>query len=68
MMKYVDDTDPHFTAATANGWLFSNPDSVANFYKETSLNKVTITGTVFDWATPVRQGSEDASPQERGAT
>lgn len=49
LAKVAGDTNPYFTQAVANGYVFTNTNSVANYYKQASYDKATFSGTTFDW-------------------
>jgi len=48
-VKLTTDPNTYFTVAQANGMVFTNPDSMNSYYKQVSFNKLSLTGTVFNW-------------------
>jgi hypothetical protein len=49
LIKFAD-TDPEpYTIAGTQGTIFSNPDSVANYFAEESYGQLTMTGDVFGY-------------------
>ncbi len=62
MVNFSNDTSQPYTASYANGIMFSNPDSVAAYYKEVSWGSMTVTGDVKGWYTIAANNSSSCDP------
>jgi chitodextrinase len=51
LFNFSDNTSQPYTAATAAGVAFTNPNSVAAYYAENSWGKLTLSGDVYGWYT-----------------
>jgi len=51
LINFSDNTSQPFTPAFAAGVAFTNADSAATYYSESSWGKVTLSGDVFGWYT-----------------
>ncbi len=51
LVNFQNDTSQKFTPAAARGVMFTNSNSVNNYYQESSYNKVSHSGDVFGWYT-----------------
>jgi chitodextrinase len=51
LINFSNDTSQPITRSGAAGIVFSNANSVANFFAEESRDAVSLTGTVFGWYT-----------------
>jgi hypothetical protein len=49
LITFTDNTTQPYTPAHAAGVAFTNPNSVAAYYAETSWGQLTLTGDVFGW-------------------
>jgi chitodextrinase len=51
LLNFSNDATQPYAAATANGIMFSNPTSVANYFAEESRGAVAMSGHVYGWYT-----------------
>jgi chitodextrinase len=51
LLNFSNDTNQPFTGSTAAGIVFSNANSVANYFAEESRGAVSLSGNVFGWFT-----------------
>jgi len=51
LLNFANDTSQPYTPSFAAGVAFTNPDSVAAYYAETSSGLLTLSGDVFGWYT-----------------
>lgn len=51
LVNFQNDTSQRFTKQTANNIMFTNSNSVNNYFQESSYGKASITGDVFGWYT-----------------
>ena len=51
MLNFSNDTSQPWTASTVRGVVFDNPDSVNQYYQDTSNGQLTLSGDVFGWYT-----------------
>ena len=51
LLNFSNDTSQPYTKETARGVAFTNPESVAAYYAESSWGQLALTGDVFGWYT-----------------
>jgi chitodextrinase len=49
MINFTNDASKPYTADTVRGVMFTNPNSIAEYFSEQSYGKLTVTGNVFGW-------------------
>jgi chitodextrinase len=60
LLNFSNDSSQPYTRSTASGVMFSNANSVANFFEEESRDTVRLTGNVYGWFTIAASNSNCA--------